>query len=189
MSTPDDPYDRLRQSDPATRDHHGHAADVSVTFGQGDAYPYLVIAVTVLLSCVGVGLVVGTGVTEVRGGPGAPPPAAWLGVLAFCAAVGWNGYCLLLRVPYRVVLDEDDLTWRTPLRHGTVDLDQVISLTTGALPSTQTLRLADQTLLLQTRKGYEGLAESLHRVAPHARVEIPRTPWARRNSETHQLRL
>ncbi|GAB2932374.1 hypothetical protein GCM10027047_30870 [Rhodococcus aerolatus] len=158
----DDAYERLRQSRPEDRRRGPSPA----SFGPPGFYRGAVLAGVGLFGCVAVAVVIASVRT-------AHPPVLF--TAAWVAALAWNAYWFLLRVCSRVSVDADGVRWATPLRSGVIDLDDVTRL--GALPlgrGAQLLRSrSGPGLVIITRYGFQGLAESLQEWAPHADVRLP----------------
>jgi hypothetical protein len=83
-------------------------------------------------------------------GPGWLFTVAWTGVLAYLARV------FLLQTVYELHLDGDDLSWKVPLRSGTVRLSDVRELRpTKGEPNSELIRLADgKALRVMMWKGF-----------------------------------
>lgn len=158
----DDPYERLRRSRPEDR----RSGPWPASYGPPSFYRGAVLGGFTLFGCVAVVLVVASVRTS-------HPPVLF--AAAWVAAAGWNAYWFLLRVCSRVTLDADGVRWTTPLRAGRIPLADVTRL--GAMPlgtGAQLLRSrSGPSLVIITRYGFRGFAETLQERAPQADVRLP----------------
>lgn len=101
-------------------------------------------------------------------GPGWLFTVAWTGVLAYLARV------FLLQTVYELHLDGDDLSWKVPLRSGTVRLSDVRELRpTKGEPNSELIRLADgKALRVMMWKGFLPFIDDITRQAPHLPVRV-----------------
>jgi hypothetical protein len=100
-------------------------------------------------------------------------PPAWFAALWLLAVI-WNAYWFLLRIAYRLDLSEADLSWRTPLRSGTIALADLVEMRPSRMGSTvEVLSLSDGSkVLVMVRKGFVDFATEIQQIAPHLQVRI-----------------
>jgi hypothetical protein len=107
-------------------------------------------------------------VTALRG-DGLP---GWFVVL-WLAALGWNAYWWLFRIPQEVRVGGSTLAWSAPLRRGEVPLDDVVRLRpsrTGRQFAVVELR-GRRPLVVPIRYGFAGFRNALAAGAPQAEVD------------------
>jgi hypothetical protein len=100
-------------------------------------------------------------------------PPGWFTTL-WIAGVVWNGYWFLLRVVYRLDLSNDQLEWRTPLRHGTVPLSQlreVRSMRGGGNLAVFVTAGGDSPRAL-VRRGFSEFTATLQQATPGLQVRL-----------------
>ena len=122
-------------------------------------------------------------VSQISGGrgPGVPFMALWL-------AIGlWNGYFWLIRVAYKIELDDGELFWFAPFRHGRLPIAELRSIERSAL-SRQLVRLTPTdgaSVIIRNHREFSSLVADILAVHPDVEVgEIPISPWARAAGST-----
>jgi hypothetical protein len=103
-------------------------------------------------------------------------------VLAWIAVLCWNAYWFLLRLCYRVDLQDGILRWRAPLRSGNAPLVGLRALRPGRLsPNIAVFEFVDgPRVLVLARRGLADFAARVQAAAPQA---VVRTSWYTRLTE------
>ncbi|MDQ1541895.1 MAG: hypothetical protein QOH29_2621 [Actinomycetota bacterium] len=137
-------------------------------------YRIQVIAMFVVFAVVAVVLVV-----NLATGASGPP----IGFSVFwIAAVVWNAYWFLLRVAYRVDLQDHELRWRAPLKSGTIPLDTLREIRPSRMSSNVELFEWDggRPLIVFAMKGLRDFCAVIQAATPHVGV---RFGWQARLAE------
>lgn len=95
-------------------------------------------------------------------------------VLAWIAALGWNAYWFLLRLCYRLDLQDDTLRWRAPLRSGHAPLAGLRALRPARLsPNIAVFEFVDgPRVLVLARRGFADFSAGVQAAAPQAVVRM-----------------
>jgi hypothetical protein len=104
----------------------------------------------------------------------------WAFTLFWIAAAAYMSYWFLFRVAYELLLTEDRLLWKAPLRSGSVPLTEIRAIYPYRWgPSSEVIALANGTRLhVMVQKGFLAFIQDLRAKAPAVPVDVNRL-WAR----------
>jgi hypothetical protein len=95
-------------------------------------------------------------------------------VLLWIGAVGWNAYWFLLRLCYRLDLDDRTLRWWAPLRRGEIPLDQLREIRPYGFGTVLFVPAEGRPAAVLVRRGVPAFVAAVQEAAPHVRVTVNR---------------
>jgi hypothetical protein len=100
-----------------------------------------------------------------------PGPGPLFGVAWFLILL-WNAYWFLFRISYRVELENDQIRWFTPLRHGEFALDDLVSIGSPLIVYQLSIfkRRSGPSVIMMVQRGLSEFGAEVHHRAPEVTV-------------------